>query len=81
MADGSRGVSTATTVAIWARFNQPVNREIGSWRADALPPNWAERRDQWEFAHAASAACHAVSLAALTAAALWDERADPDETR
>jgi len=73
--------ATATTVAIWARFNQPVNREIGTWRADALPPNWAKRRDQWEYAHAASAACHAVSLAALTAAALWDERPAASDTR
>jgi hypothetical protein len=72
--------ATATTVAIWARFNQPVNREISSWRADALPPNWAERRDQWEYAHAVSAACHAVSLATLTAAALWDKRAYASDT-
>jgi hypothetical protein len=29
------GLCKAATVAIWARFNEPVNREIISWRADA----------------------------------------------
>jgi hypothetical protein len=46
-----------------------------TWRADALPSNWAARRDQWEYAHATSAALHAVGLAALTGAALWDRGA------
>ena len=63
---------TAATVAIWARFNEPVNREIAAWRADALPAGWRQRRDQWEFAHAASAILHGASLATLVVAALRD---------
>jgi hypothetical protein len=63
---------TAATVALWARFNEPVNREIVTWWADALPADWQQRRDQWEFAHAASAVLHGVSMAALLVAALRD---------
>jgi hypothetical protein len=69
---------TVATVAIWARGNEPVNREIVTWRADALPANWRDRRDQWEFAHAASALLHAVSLMALLIAALSDRKSVSD---
>jgi hypothetical protein len=68
-------VCAAATVAIWAIFNEPVNREIVDWRPDALPSDWAGRRDQWEFAHAASAAVHFGGLSALVAAALIDKPA------
>jgi hypothetical protein len=66
---------TAATVAIWARFNEPVNREIVTWQVDALPVDWQQRRDQWEFAHAASAGLHAVGQVALLVAALRDHGA------
>ena len=67
---------TATTVAVWARFNEPVNRELVEWQADALPTDWERRRDQWEFAHAASAVLHGIGLAMLLVAALRDAPAD-----
>lgn len=69
------GVGAACTVlpvALWARFNEPVNREVVTWRADALPSNWAARRDQWEYAHMVSAGFHALGLGALIAATLQD---------
>jgi hypothetical protein len=68
-------VCTAATVALWARFNEPVNREIVTWQADALPADWERRRDQWEFAHAASAGLHAASQVALLVATLRDQGA------
>jgi hypothetical protein len=70
------GLAIAATVAIWRFANEPVNREVVTWRADALPADWEQRRDQWEFAHAASAVLHGVGLAALLAAALRDEPGD-----
>jgi AcrR family transcriptional regulator len=63
---------SAATIGIWARFNEPVNREIATWNTAALPDDWRERRDQWEFAHATSAGLHAISLSALLVAALRD---------
>jgi hypothetical protein len=69
---------TAATIAIWARFNEPVNREIVTWRENTLPANWRERRDQWEFAHAASAVLHAISLVALLSAVLSDRKREAD---
>ena len=62
-------------VALWARFNEPVNREIVTWQVDALPADWEQRRDQWEFAHAASAGLHAASQVALLVAARRDQGA------
>jgi hypothetical protein len=41
------------------------------------PPDWKQRRDQWEFAHAASAVVHALGLGSLIAATLADSPADP----
>lgn len=66
---------TAATIAIWARFNEPVNCEIVTWQADALPADWEQRRDQWEFAHAASAGLHAAGAIALLVAALHGQGA------
>jgi hypothetical protein len=69
---------TATTIAIWALCNEPVNREIATWQVDALPVNWSARRDQWEFAHAASAVLHAIGLAAFLGAVLSDRTRGAD---
>jgi hypothetical protein len=68
-------ICTAATVAIWARFNEPVNRAVVAWEAEGLPPDWARQRDQWEYAHATSAVLHAVGLSAALIGALRDEDA------
>lgn len=54
-----------TTVALWRFGNEPVNRQVARWTADDLPQDWRARRDQWEFAHAASAALHTLAFTAL----------------
>jgi hypothetical protein len=67
---GIDAACTTATVVIWAQFNEPVNREIVRWDPTALPDDWAARRDQWEFAHAASALLHIIGLSALIVNAL-----------
>ena len=67
---GLGAACTTATVVIWARFNEPVNREVVHWDPAALPADWATRRDQWEFAHAASALLHLLGLSALLVSAL-----------
>jgi hypothetical protein len=67
---GIGAACTTATVVIWARFNEPVNREVVRWDPAALPEDWATRRDQWEFAHAASARLHIIGLSALILSAL-----------
>ncbi len=67
---GLGAACTASTVVIWARFNEPVNREVVRWDPAALPEDWAAQRDQWEFAHAASALLHTVGLSALLVSVL-----------
>jgi hypothetical protein len=74
---GAAALGTVGTVAIWRFLNEPVNREVLAWRPDSLPPDWKQRRDQWEFAHAASAVVHALGLGSLIAATLADSPADP----
>ena len=69
---GVGAACTAATVAIWATRNEPVNREVVTWDPDALPADWEKRRDQWEFAHAASAGLHAFGFGAVAAATLAD---------
>ena len=64
----------AATVAIWWFLNEPVNREVAEWKPDDLPDDWQQRRDQWEYAHATSAALHAVALGLLVAGAVGEER-------
>jgi hypothetical protein len=68
--------SIAAMVAIRARFKEPVNKEIVTGQATALPADWESRRDQWEYAHATSAVIHGVGLSALIAGALRDTETD-----
>ena len=71
---GVHAPGTLATVGIWATVNKPVNREIVAWNPDDLPANWRQRRDRWEFGHAASAGVHLVGFAAQTGALLRDVR-------
>jgi hypothetical protein len=64
----------ATTVAIWWFLNEPVNREVVEWKPDDLPGDCEQRRDQWEYAHATSAALHALALGLIVAGAVREER-------
>ncbi|MCC6179318.1 MAG: hypothetical protein IT305_28765 [Chloroflexi bacterium] len=45
--------------------NRPIDDAIATWTPATLPADWAEFRDQWDDAHALSAAFAAVSLASL----------------
>lgn len=64
----------AATVAVWWLRNEPVNREVADWKPDQLPDDWEQRRDQWEYAHATSAALHAVALGLIVADAVGEGR-------
>jgi hypothetical protein len=64
----------AATVGIWWFLNEPVNREVVEWKPDDLPDDWDQRRDQWEYAHATSAALHAFALGLVVAGAVREGR-------
>jgi hypothetical protein len=36
------------------------------WPLDAIPPNWTDRRDRWEYGHAIRAGLVTAALGALT---------------
>jgi hypothetical protein len=60
-------VLLASSLASWWLLVRPVDLELLSWTATALPVDWVRWRDQWEYAHAARALLSAGALAAL----LW----------
>jgi hypothetical protein len=51
--------------AIFWRVVQPVNTEVLGWPLDAIPPDWATRRNRWEYGHALRAGLVTVALGAL----------------
>jgi hypothetical protein len=55
-----------------------VNAKVAGWTASSLPPDWSSYRDQWEAAHAVSAALAGIALLVLVAATVWgDQRSGP----
>ena len=68
--EGSRSTALAAAClagahAIYWGVVQPVNTEVLRWRLDAIPADWAKRRDRWEYGHAIRAALVTTALAAL----------------
>ena len=53
------------THAIFWIWVQPVNTELVPLAPDALPTNWTQLRNQWEYGHAVRAILQIVALAAL----------------
>jgi hypothetical protein len=64
-----------STVAWWA-FVYPVNRELLTWTVDTLPQNWADFRDQWEYANGARAGLMLVALGCLVLSLITDRTQD-----
>jgi hypothetical protein len=59
------GCLTAAHGIFWTVV-QPVNVEMMRWPLDAIPQDWASRRDRWEYGHAVRAGLVTAALAALT---------------
>jgi anthrone oxygenase-like protein len=55
---------------------QPANVEMMRWPLDAIPQDWANWRNRWEYGHAVRAGLVTTALAALTWSILRDA-ADP----
>lgn len=51
---------------------QPVNVEMVKWPLDAIPADWANQRNRWEYGHAARAGLVTVALGALMWSILKD---------
>ena len=56
---------------------QPANIEMMRWHLDAIPHDWTNWRNRWEYGHAVRAGLVTTALAALTWSALRDA-ADPE---
>jgi hypothetical protein len=51
---------------------QPANVEMMRWPLDAIPQDWANWRNRWEYGHAVRAGLVTAALAALTWSVLRD---------
>ncbi len=58
------------TLAAYFLGNRPVNALIARWTPATLPSDWIRYRDQWESAHAVSAALSGLALIVLLISAL-----------
>jgi hypothetical protein len=52
--------------------NQAFTRLKGRWPLDAIPEDWSNRRDRWEYGHAPRAGLVTIALGALTWSILED---------
>jgi uncharacterized membrane protein len=52
-------------LVITLAVNVPIDREIHSWTAASLPPDWQAIRDRWEFYHGLRTLVSLVALASL----------------
>jgi len=51
---------------------QPVNVEMMRWPLDAIPQDWTNWRDRWEYGHAVRAGLATAALGALTLSPVRD---------
>jgi membrane-bound metal-dependent hydrolase YbcI (DUF457 family) len=54
----------AAHVIFWILV-QPANSTMASWSLDAIPDNWTQWRNRWEYAHAARAVLEFGAFGAL----------------
>ena len=52
---------------------EPVNVQIEQANASTVPTNWAQLRNQWEYAHATNFVCSLAGFIALLVSVLLDE--------
>lgn len=57
---------------VYFSFIEPVNRVVEQATPQSLPTNWAELRNQWEYAHATNFVLTLVSFSALLISILVD---------
>jgi hypothetical protein len=68
----------AAAMAVFVVFIAPVNRTMAGWPLDAIPADWSEWRDQWEYAHAARAVLQFVALGALVLSIVRETPGEPE---
>ncbi len=65
------GSLAAAHGAFWA-YVHPVNKTMPMWSLNAIPSDWADWRNQWEYTHALRAALVTGALGALVWSALQE---------
>lgn len=61
---------SAAMFGVWARFIEPINREVRGWTPEAVPEGWEERRERWHSLHALRLLFAVVGFVALVLSAL-----------
>jgi len=65
-------VSLTTALLVWFVVVDPVNLAVATWTADAIPADWEQFRNRWEFGHMGHAVLLIAGFVALVLAVLAD---------
>lgn len=58
----------------WIIFVASANAELARWLTAPVPANWAETRNQWEYAHAVNAVIKIFGMSALVISVVADSQ-------
>jgi hypothetical protein len=72
-------IALVVSLGVWWVFIYPVNTELLKWTAETLPQNWADFRNQWEYAHAVRAGLLFVAYGGVVWSVLAEVPTDPHE--
>ena len=64
---------SAAVVGVWAKFIEPINREVRVWTPETVPQDWEEKRQRWHFLHLVRLLISVIGFAALAGSALDEE--------
>ncbi len=67
-------ISSGSAHNLWRFWGvvQPVNAEMMRWPVEAIPQDWTNWRDRWEYGHAVRAGLATAGLGALTLSPVCD---------
>jgi len=64
------GACVVAEIAVWAKFLDPINRQVAEWDADHMPQDWSAVRDRWHALHRVRALLTATALGASAVTAI-----------
>ncbi|BAU47742.1 hypothetical protein SVA_1167 [Sulfurifustis variabilis] len=67
-------VALAVMLLVWAVFIYPINQEVATWTAVALPADWEQYRDRWHLWHAIRTGLALVAFGAFAISLLVEPK-------
>ena len=64
---------SAAVIGVWAKFIEPINREVRDWTPETMPEDWEDKRERWHLLHFARLVISIIGFVALAVYALDEE--------